>query len=108
MNISYIRKRLTVEATGKKIKETYSEELKTLCEQMDKRDKFYRSLEEYYQKTAEIPEKYIPGWTGYLTEGRYLMNYHDETESWKKLKKVYKRIKSCAILNTINRLNKGK
>jgi hypothetical protein len=108
MNISYIRKRLTVNISGKQIKETYANELKVLCEHMDKRDKFYRLLEEHYQKTGEIPHEYISGWAGYLTEGRYLMNYTDEFASWKKLKKVYKRIKNCAILNTINILNGGR
>lgn len=78
-----------------KFKKIYNEELKILIKKMDKRHKHYMMLEDFKFKHGQIPDKYSPDWTAWLTDGR---------KHWRKVPGVWKRIKKAAKAAAKNRV----
>ena len=73
-------------------KEIYKRELDILIEKFDKRDKFYKMLEEYKFNHGQIPTKWLPDWTAYVSDGK---------RPWRQVPGVMKRlIKSARKIAT--------
>lgn len=75
----------------------YREQLDILIHKMDKRDNFYRLLEEWKLKYGEVPVSYLGDWVAYTSDSRYLNN----GKTWRDVKGVFKTIKKAAHITAL-------
>lgn len=85
-----------------KYKDLYAEELKIMEDQMDKRDHFYKLLDEAMKKSKPVPAKYTEDPAIMLN----LVNYQ-AFGGWRNQMRVVLKVRKAAKKSARKRLRKG-